>query len=236
MRRLFSPLLFCFLALNSFAQAPKMRLGFSAGPTVAWTSGNNSISPNFFTVSRAGFQGGITNSLDLGEHFYAGISVNYSIQSFGLKQTGTPAVGMDARFRAHNVEVPIMVGTCGYIGSLKHREFLGVGMQFNLSTAQRVKLSGDSSSFITYKTSAVVNTKAYPVFMAGFEVGSIFKNDAAMYFGATFKYSTSNVYDGSLTSNRFPLQSVNFKGTYLGISITYYLPRYSYWFKREFIY
>ena len=223
-------------AFSAMAQSAKMRLGFTAGTTVAWSTGDGQLSNSFFAVSRAGFQGGITNSLELGEHFFMSLSANYSIQSFGLKQTSVAVVGMDARFRAHNLDIPLTLGYSGYLGSLRHREFVGAGLQLNLSTAQNVKLSGDSSSAITYSTKADVKTSAYPVLIAGFEVGSVFKNDAAMYFGATFRYGLQNVYQGTVSSNRFAPQAASYNGTYLGIGLTYYLPRYSYWFKREFIY
>ena len=219
-----------------FGQAPKMRLGFTAGPTVAWASGESQLSSRFFIVSRAGFQGGITNSIELGEHFFASASASYSIQSFALRQTSAPAVGVDARFRSHNLEFPIMLGFSGYLGSLRHREFIGAGLQLNLNYAQNVKLSGDSSSTLNYSTTASQNKSAYPVLIAGFEVGSIFKNDAALYFGATLRYGLQDAYSGSFNAARFSNQVATYSGTYLGIGITYYLPRYSYWFKREFIY
>jgi len=227
-----------FLAstLCVFGQAPKMRLGFTAGPTIGWASGESQLSSRFFIVSRAGFQGGITNSIELGEHFFASASASYSIQSFALRQTSAPAVGVDARFRSHNLEFPIMLGFSGYLGSLRHREFVGAGLQLNLNYRQNVKLSGDSSSTLDYSTTTSQNKSTYPVLIAGFEVGSIFKNDAALYFGATLRYGLQDVYSGSFNAARFSNQLATYSGTYLGIGITYYLPRYSYWFKREFIY
>jgi len=217
-----------------WGQAPKMRLGFTAGPTVAWASGESQLSSRFFIVSRAGFQGGITNSIELGEHFFASASANYSIQSFALRQTSAQAVGVDARFRSHNLEFPIMLGFSGYLGSLRHREFVGAGLQLNLNYAQNVKLSGDS--LFDYYSDVSQIKSSYPVLIAGFEVGSVFKNDAALYFGTTFRYGLQDVYSGRFNSARFSNQIATYSGTYLGIGITYYLPRYSYWFKREFIY
>jgi len=211
-----------------------MRLGFTAGPTVAWASGESQLSSRFFIVSRAGFQGGITNSIELGEHFFASASANYSIQSFALRQTSAQAVGVDARFRSHNLEFPIMLGFSGYLGSLRHREFVGAGLQLNLNYAQNVKLSGDS--LFDYYSDVSQIKSSYPVLIAGFEVGSVFKNDAALYFGTTFRYGLQDVYSGRFNSARFSNQIATYSGTYLGIGITYYLPRYSYWFKREFIY
>ena len=222
-------------SLCLFAQAPKMRLGFTAGPTIGWASGESQLSSRFFIVSRAGFQGGITNSIELGEHFFATVSASYSIQSFALRQTSAPAVGVDARFRSHNLEFPIMLGFSGYLGSLRHREFVGAGLQLNLNYAQNVKLSGDS--LFDYYSDVSQIKSAYPVIIAGFEVGSVFKNDAALYFGATFRYGLQDVYARNFELlSRFSNQVATYRGTYLGIGITYYLPRYSYWFKREFIY
>jgi hypothetical protein len=236
MRPVLLSLLLSASAISTYAQTARMRLGFTAGTTVGWAAKDNQLSTNFFAVSRAGFQGGVINTLDVGEHFFSSIGANYSIQSFAMRQTGIAAVGVDARFRTHNFELPLTLGYKGYLGSLLHREYIGAGLQFNLSTAQNVKLSGDSSSYMTYTTSADVKTSAYPVLIAGFEVGSVFGNDAALFFGASFRYGMQTVYNGTLNTNRFVSQTASYNGSYLGIGITYYLPRYSYWFKREFIY
>jgi len=213
-----------------------MRIGFNLGSTVAWPAPNPDINSGFFTVSRAGFQGGLVNTLTVNDRWIFSLGVNTSVQSFALRQTGLAQYNLDARFKALQLEVPLTVGFTGYLGSLRHREFIGVGLQSNLSLDPKLVLNGDSTSTLNASITSSSTTKIYPVLMAGFEIGSRFENDGGLFFGVCFRYGMQLAYTGSLTTNLFPEQKVAYNGSYLGFGLTYYLPRYSYWFKREFIY
>jgi len=235
---MFRILVFCcslFIAQVAYAQTA-MRIGFNLGSTVAWPAPNPDINSGFFTVSRAGFQGGLVNTLTVNDRWIFSLGVNTSVQSFALRQTGLAQYNLDARFKALQLEVPLTVGFTGYLGSLRHREFIGVGLQSNLSLDPKLVLNGDSTSTLNASITSSSTTKIYPVLMAGFEIGSRFENDGGLFFGVCFRYGMQLAYTGSLTTNLFPEQKVAYNGSYLGFGLTYYLPRYSYWFKREFIY
>ncbi len=227
----------CSLIIVQVANAQTaMRIGINLGSTVAWPAPNPVLDNGFFTVSRAGFQGGLVNTLTLGDRWIFSLGANASVQSFALRQTGIAKFNMDARFKAFQLEIPLTLGFTGYLGSLRHREFVGVGLQSNLSLDPKLVLNGDSASYISAENTTSTTTKVYPVLMAGFEIGSRFENDGGLFFGVCYRYGMQQVYTGSLTTNLFPEQKIAYNGSYLGFGITYYLPRYSYWFKREFIY
>jgi hypothetical protein len=231
-------LIFCcslFLALTTYGQVSN-RLGINLGSTVAWPADNAVLDNGFFTVSRAGFQGGLVNTLTFNDRWLLSIGANTSIQSFAVRQTGFPEYNMDARFKALQFEVPITFGFTGYLGSMRHREFIGAGLQSNLSLNPKLVLNGDSTSQLNAVISTNSTSKIYPVLLAGFEIGSQFDNDGALYFGVCFRYGMQEAYTGALSTTIFPDQKVAYNGSYLGFGLTYYLPRYSYWFKREFIY
>ncbi|MCB0820666.1 MAG: hypothetical protein KDC13_08585 [Bacteroidetes bacterium] len=213
-----------------------MRGGLSLGSTVAWPADVSGLNSGFFTVSRAGFQGGLVNTLTIGDRLILTLGVNSSVQTFAIRQTGLSQYKMDARFRTINLEVPFQVGFTGYLGSLRHRESVGIGLQSNLSLGSKIVQTGDSVASILPVTQILGAAKVYPVLQAAFDIGSEFENDGALYFGLCFRYGMQEVYSARLFTTAFTPQVVTYNGTYLGFGLTYYLPRYSYWFKREFIY
>ncbi len=213
-----------------------MRLGFHAGTTVSWPADLSGLDNGFFTVSRAGIEGGILNTLSINDRFISSIGVNTSLQSFALRQTGIDVYNIDVRFKALQLEIPLSVGFTGYLGSLRHREVIGIGLQTNLSLSNKTVFNGDSASSIGATASSTIKSSIYPVLIAGFEIGSRFDNDGGLFFGINFKYGMQEVYSANLNTTVFSPQRVTYNGTYLGLGLTFYLPRYSYWFKREFIY
>ncbi|MEX1187717.1 MAG: hypothetical protein WED33_00555 [Bacteroidia bacterium] len=236
MKRIIFLSAFVFISIGEFYSQSNMRLGFNLGSTVGWPVESSGLNDGFFTVSRAGVQGGIVNTLTVSDRFIASIGANVSLQSFALRQTGNQIYNLDARFKAFQLDIPLNIGFTGYLGSLRHRETIGIGLQSNLSLSNKLVLNGDSTGNIDAKASSALRTSVYPVLMAGFEIGSTFDNDGSIYFGLHFRYGLQEVYTASFNSNVYPTQSVVYNGTYLGFGLTFYLPRYSYWFKREFIY
>ena len=234
--RIFVAFVFCAVLVNAVKSQTAMHLGLNAGTTVSWPADISQLSDEFFTVSRAGFQGGIINTLTISDRLILSLGVNASLQSFALRQTGEAAYNLDARFKAFQLDVPFQVGFTGYLGSLRHRALLGVGLQTNLSYSNKLVFNGDSSSTINLEAISTGSLSVYPVLNAAFEIGSEFNNDAALFFGICFRYGLQEAYSATLNSTRYIPQTVTYNGTYLGFGLTYYLPRYSYWFKREFIY
>jgi hypothetical protein len=227
-------ILFCFLFISLNAQT-RLNLGFTAGPIISWGSPDSKFQNDFFKSGKVGYNAGLSLSLQSGEHFFSRISTLYSTQIFAISQTSNINYKIDSRLRFHQLEIPLVVGFTGYIGSLKHREYVGAAMSFNLNTSTKF-IRGDSLPEKDFTLTTDKLNKAFPLLMAGFEIGSVFKNDAALFFGVNFRYGLNSIYSGTLNSSKYSLQNPSYKGTYVGIEVTYYLPRFSYWFKREFIY
>jgi hypothetical protein len=213
-----------------------MRPGIVLGSSVAWPADVSGLNSGHFTVSRAGFQGGLVNTATFADRLILTFGINANIQSFAVRQTGVDKFRFDSRFRAINLEIPLQLGFTGYLGSLRHRELLGVSLQTNVSSQPKIVEEGDSSAAIQAMATTSFTSKVYPVLTAAFEIGSEFENDGALFFGVCFRYGLQEVSNSEVSSLAFPTQRVTYNGTYLGFGLTYYLPRYSYWFKREFIY
>ena len=229
--------LFCILVLSMNAQT-RLNLGFTAGPIISWASNDSKFQNDFFKSGKAGYNAGLSLSIQSGEHFFSRLSTLYSTQIFAISQTSNINYKIDTRLRFNQLEIPLVVGFTGFLGSLKHREYVGAAMSFNLNNSQKF-ITGDSVTGNDYSLATTKLNKAFPLLMAGFEIGSQFKNDGGLFFGINLRYGLNSIYSGSLEASQngiFSIQTPDYRGTYIGIEVTYYLPRFSYWFKREFIY
>jgi len=212
-----------------------LKMGFIAGPTVSWASSSSEVSDGFFTVGRGGLAIGPVLTLHVEEHFFARFAPTYSRQNFALRQTSFPAVQTDFRIGLRNLELPLVLGYSGYLGGLTHREYIGAGMQYNLTQSLGTVFSNGAA--LQTETVSLNQSTVYPVLMAGFEIGNVFKSDGALFFGGAFRYGLQDISSQRHTTPtaNVPLLST-YRGIYLGVEITLYLPRFSYWFKREFEY
>lgn len=227
-------LIFLLIAGNFLHGQIYMKPGITAGPSFTWPDGTSRLSDGFFGVTRTAFQAGICNTFQAGNHFFSKISLLYAMQNFAVRQTGIPAWRTDIRYRISRLEIPLVAGTSGFLGSLRHREYLGASLSLRMAEQPTVNLSGDSLKVHQYVTKADLTKQTAVLLMAGFEVGTTFKNDASLFFGGFIKWGLDQLYAASFESNHFNQQQINFKGSYAGLEITYYFPRYTYWFKREF--
>jgi len=213
-----------------------LRGGISAGPTFILMEENQQLNNGFFTSTRAGANLGLNLSMQSGEHFWSRVGVNYNRLNFSMKQNTSAEYRIDFRYGLNNLEIPLQVGVTGYLGSLKHREYLGVAYVNRLGRDFKTTISGDSASVYAYSTPESVVKSSYLAFVAGLEVGTEFKNDAGLFFGLSMRYNPETQYSSSFNTSVFGNQLASTKGNYLMLEITYYLPRFSYWFKRDFTY
>lgn len=227
--------LFVFILLATELGAQTfVRMGLTGGPNFNWPVKLES-SDGYFGVTRASFQGGLIASLQAGPHFFSKVSVLYNRQSFIARNRSQADSSFDVRYMLHGLEIPLVIGFSGNLGSLRHREFVGASLVNNLSWSAKAEGTGiQEAENSVLPFSKGFSNNPYPVLMAGFEVGSVFNSDAALFFGATFRYGLDNVFTSTIQSANFAPQQVYFGGTGVSIDITWYFPRFSYWFKREF--
>lgn len=213
-----------------------MKLGVTAGPGFAWLDKDSDLKDGFFRVTRTGFSGGICNSLQAGEHFFTKISVLFSSRTFSMRQTSRPEYRTDIQYTLSGIEIPWVAGTSGFLGSLRHREYLGVSVSSRTGLKRRTELKGDSASLLSYNFETGNAKGFFPSVLLGFEVGTTFRNDASLYFGGLIRYGIQQVFSEKVSGNIFQSQNPVYRGAYAGIELHYYLPRYSYWIRKEFTY
>jgi hypothetical protein len=230
-----SVIVFSFALLSLKAQVA-FRGGFSAGPSFILMENDQKLTNGFFTSTRAGVNAGLNLSMQAGEHFWSRVGVNYNRLNFSMKQNTSNEYRIDFRYGLNNLEIPLQLGVTGYLGSLKHREYLGVAFVNRLGRDIKTTITGDSANVYSYATPESAVKSSYLAFVAGLEVGTEFKNDAGLFFGLSMRYNPETQYSSSFNTTVFGNQLASTKGNYLMLEVTYYLPRFSYWFKRDFTY
>jgi hypothetical protein len=226
---------FSLFFLPSQAQIA-LRGGFTAGPSFILMENDQQLSNGFFTSTRAGINAGLNLSMQAGEHFWSRVGANYNRLNFSLKQNTSSNYQVDFRYGLNNLEIPLQIGVTGYLGSLKHREYIGVAYVNRLGRDVKRSITGDSAAAYAFATPESVIKSSYLAFVAGIEVGTEFKNDAGLFFGLTMRYNPETQYSSSFNTSVFGNQLASTKGNYLMLEVTYYLPRFSFWFKRDFTY
>jgi hypothetical protein len=232
--------LFLTLSLITFkgliAQV-SFRPSLSLGPSFSILSNSkNELNNGFFTSGKAGLQIGAGGSMGLSDRLFLRGGVNYSRQSFSFKKNNATDLAVDFTFSRQHLELPVLVGFSGYLGSLLHREFIGVSYNMLLGDNLSTKISGDSTAGAEFTVNINDKKASFLNYLVGFEVGSSFNNDGAIFFGLSYRFSPVDQYGGLFKANPYPEQKFGWNGNYALLEITYYFPRVSYWFKRDFTY
>jgi len=213
------------------------RPSISLGPSFSILSNSkNELNNGFFTSGKAGLQIGAGGSMGLGERLFLRGGVNYSRQSFSFKKNNATDLAVDFTFSRQHLELPLTVGFSGYLGSLLHREFIGLSYNSLLGDNLTSKISGDSTAGSEFTVNITDKKASFLNYTVGFEVGSSFNNDGAIFFGLSYRFSPAGQYGGLFKANPYPEQKFSWNGNYALLEITYYFPRVSYWFKRDFTY
>ncbi len=215
----------------------RVRPGMSFGPNFSLPAGGEqTFSDGFFTSGKVGITGGVNLSLQAGEHFWSRIGTNYARTNFLFRRTSATDLRVENSFKFNAIEIPLQVGFTGYLGSLKHREYVGVGFNSLLRSSASLGVGGDSAAVYTYTTEEPLVKKSYLNFNFGIEVGSEFDNDGSIFFGLAMRYNPETQYQYNFRTGSFPEQILRSNANFVMLEITYYFPRFSYWFRRDFTY
>ena len=235
--RFFLILLFSLCIRPSLQAQIRLRPGMSFGPNFSLPAGGEqTFSDGFFTSGKVGITGGVNLSLQAGEHFWSRIGTNYARTNFLFRRTSSTDLRVENSFKFNAIEIPLQVGFTGYLGSLKHREYVGVGFNSLLRSSASLGVGGDSAAVYTYTTEEPVVKNSYLNFNFGIEVGSEFDNDGSIFFGLAMRYNPETQYQYTFRAGNFPEQILRSNANFVMLEITYYFPRFSYWFKRDFTY
>lgn len=215
----------------------RLRPGMSFGPNFSLPAGGEqTFSDGFFTSGKVGITGGLNLSMQAGEHFWSRIGTNFARTNFLFRRTSATDLRVENSFKFNAIEIPLQIGFTGYLGSLKHREYVGVGFNSLLRSSASLGVGGDSAAVYTYVTEEPVVKKSYVNFNFGIEVGSEFNNDGSIFFGLAMRYNPETQYQYNFRAASYPQQILRSNANFVMLEITYYFPRFSYWFKRDFTY
>lgn len=226
--------LFIFSFLNSNAQE-----GFRIGPTGAFFFSKPTVLdtlPDEFNFRyKGGFGGGISMYYGFTKNF--GVSLNGTYVSKGYRVfNDTNFYGTELKRNQSLIEVPLYVVFKQRFNSTSFvRETVGASVSFLLSK-QTKEISNDNGSYRIYEETK--NT-IYPMLDFGVEVGNENKVGHVFIFGFHYKHSFTNYTNLGIYNNKTsttPYFNLGFKGSYLGVSLTYQFNLKSFKREEEFFY
>ena len=213
--------LICFFCAYTFAIAQK---GFRIGPSASFVSSrlivNDSIANNFNFRFKSGF--------NVGLNMHYGITSNFSI-SLGLLATSkgyrlfndTNKNGNILKHNQTHFEIPLHFIFKQRLNSLSYiRENIGISVSHMISTDKK-DLKNNNGSF---RISETTKNKTYPMLSVGLEACNEGKNGNLFTFGVFYrqafnKNTNLNIFNNqTATKQRFDL---TYRGSYIGISVSY---------------
>lgn len=211
-----------FLLLAFSASAQK---GLRIGPTATFLSSRSyvidSLPDNFNFRYKSGISGGFSLQYGFTERFVLGTGLNYTSKGYRVFND-TNSKGNLVKHNIGNIELPINAIFKMRIGSTSRmRGLVGTTLNYSLGKTSYTAKNTDGSFNIIEKNL----NKIYPMLNLGLEIATENKGGNVFILGVYYKQSISNqaelnVYNSSnlTTNSRFNL---GFRGSYLGIGVTY---------------
>lgn len=210
-----------FLLINKGTNA---QTGFRFGPSVGYLASKpkviDTIPNNYFIRFKSGFNVGVMAYYGFSDK--VGVSVNalYTSKGYRLFNDSTNK-SVELKHNQSLIEFPINFILKQRLNSVSNiRENIGFTLSNLISTTQREIRSENGNFRIKEET----KTTFYPMLNIGLEVSHEAKNNNVFVFGAFLKQGFSNNSNLGVFSNKTsttPLFNLGFKGSYIGISISY---------------
>jgi opacity protein-like surface antigen len=222
--RMFSRCFFVFVVWLSVFTKGSAQQGFRIGPTAMFLSSRSSVidslPDNYYFRYKSGFSLGFSAQYGFTPGFVLASGVSFTSKGYRLFND-TNKNGNLLKHNITNIEVPLnMIFKIRMNTSSNIRGILGVTVNSTLSKDMHEVVNKNRTFIIREQT---VN-KIYPMLNLGVEIANESKAGNLFCFGVNYRQGFErntilNVYnkDGA-AEPRFPL---GFRGSYLGISVTY---------------
>lgn len=207
-----------------FAMSLRAQTGFRIGPTIGYLASKpkviDTIPNNYFIRFKSGFNIGVMAYYGFSDR--VGISVNAMFTSKGYRLFNDSInKSVELKHNQSLIEFPINFILKQRLNSVSNiRENIGITLSNITSTTQKEIKSENGNFRIKEETK---NT-FYPMLNIGIEVSHEAKNNNVLVFGAFLKQGFNNNTNLGVFSNKTsttPLFNLGFKGSYIGISLSY---------------
>lgn len=227
------------IIISNFSQILKAQDGFKLGASIYGLTSRCSIIDSMPERYNIRFRSG----LGVGLNFRYGITPGFTLSSGAIFVhkgyrifNDSNSNGFSLKHNINNIEVPLdMVFKLKTTMTSEIRGIIGGTMNFNISKSNKV-LKNNNSTFIV--TEKFVN-KVYPMLNLGLEITKSNKIKNTFVFGVYFKYSfdfNTELGVNNNISQTKPNFTLGYRGTYLGIGITYLFDSKNFKKNEEFFY
>lgn len=224
----FAVLMFAGLSAHS-------QKGFRIGPSAGIISSRayvvDSIKSQYNFRFKSGFSGGVAMQYGFSDRYTLASGVNYVNKGYRLFNDSNKT-GDLIKHNFNNIEVPInLITRLGYRASSKMRIVTGVTLNYTMSKTNALKTNkGNTFSILESHKSTF-----YPMLNIGLEIGSVSATGNMFVLSAVYRQSFFNVTGLAVRNNvdlsKPELFTLGFRGSYLGVSISYLFDSKN--FKRE---
>ncbi len=219
LRRLFLFLLLVFCIVKSQAQE-----GFRIGPTAMFLSSRssviNTLPDRYYFRYKSGYSFGLSLQYGFTSGFVLATGVSFTSKGYRVFNDSNKN-GTILKHNINNIEVPLnMIFRIRMNTNSNLRGILGVSLNSVLSKDRYEEMNGNKTFIIREE----MKSKYYPMLNLGIEVANENKVGNIFCIGVHYKQAFSqntmlNVYNNE--TNAAPLFLLGFRGSYLGIGITY---------------
>lgn len=211
------------LMLSVFAL--KSQEGWRIGPTASFLSSRcyvvDSIKSQFNLRFKSGFSAGFAVQYGFNKKMTIASGINFVNKGYRFFNDSNKN-GDLLKHNFNNIEIPInFISKLGFRSNSKIRALIGVSVNYAMNKSENV-LSNKNSTFTIREVS---QAKIYPMLNLGLEIANVNVAGNAFIFSAIYRQSFSNSVDleirntGNLNSPK--LFSMGYRGSYLGISVSY---------------
>jgi hypothetical protein len=212
-------LLLTLFSVSSYAQT-----GFRFGPSIGYIASKpkviDIIFNNYFIRFKSGFNVGVMAYYGFSDKFGMSVTANYTSKGYRLFNDSINN-SVELKHNQSLIEIPINFILKQRLNSVSNiRENIGFTLSNLISTTEK-EIKSDNGSFRIKETT---KSTFYPMLNIGLEVSHEAKNNNVFVFGAFLKQGFSNNSNLAIFSNKTsntPLFNLGFKGSYIGISLSY---------------
>ncbi len=224
-----------FVLCLYFQQALFSQKGFRIGPSISLVSSRSyvldSLPDNFNFRFKSGFNAAISLQYGFTDRFTLGTGIGYTNKGYRVFNDSNDN-GNLLKHNFGNLEIPVNAIFKMRIGATsKMRALAGLTLNYQIGSTEKV-LKNNNNTFVISEKS--INT-LYPMLNLGVEIGSEGKSGNMFVFGVYYKQSFTqmselSIYNSSDLSQQ-RLFALGYRGSYVGIGISYLFDMKN--FKRE---
>ncbi|MBC7425008.1 MAG: outer membrane beta-barrel protein [Bacteroidia bacterium] len=218
MKKRFAILIFLLMSAGYSFSQKGVKIGVTLMPLFSKASTLDTIPRTFSYRMKFGFGGGVNVLLGFAEK--QGITTGFYFIQKGFRVYNDSQKQIKNTFS--NLEIPLGYTIRQTLSSSSFvRETFGAAVNFSLNKKTNEEFSNEKRSFRIIQEEKI---KVYPMLYLGFEFGTQMHNGNMLFIGINYKQpfqSTSLLHVYNTSQNKPRLFDLGYRGSYIGIQVSY---------------